>query len=216
MDDLKKLNQENKEYIIFYGNGKNYSRWINSLTNVFKKYSIVSDQFYFREMFSFENENRTYLTFPLNNMEFNLKNLSEYEYKLNELYGVILLSRYAKNDFQQYSLKGFDKNPNKIDITNIAGHSTIETTMKYYKGFNENEMIALKSGYYFMLFRKEEIPFFDELNKTDRVVRKDDKEYYLYDASTWEVAKKIDALMDDKGWLGYDIDEYSVDKNINV
>lgn len=216
MEDLKKLNQENKEYIIFYGNGKNYSRWINSLTNVFKKYSIVSDQFYFMEMFSFENENRTYLTFPLNNMEFNLKNLSEYEYKLNELYGVMLLSRYAKNDFQQYSLKDFDKVPNEKIITNIAGHSTIETTMKYYKKFNENEMIALKSGMYFMLFRKEEIPFFDELNKTDRVVRKDDKEYYLYDAPTWEVAKKIDALMDDKGWLGYDIDEYSVDKNINV
>lgn len=167
-------------------------------------------------MFSFENENRNYLTFPLNNMEFNLKNLSEYEYKLNELYGVMLLSRYAKNDFQQYSLKDFDKVSNEKIITNIAGHSTIETTMKYYKKFNENEMIALKSGMYFMLFKKEEIPFFDELNKTDRVVRKDDKEYYLYDAPTWEVAKKIDALMDDKDWLGYEIDEYSVDKNINV
>ncbi len=66
-----------------------------------------------------------------------------------------------------------------------------------------------------MIFEKDEIPFFSELEKTNRVVFKDNEEYYLYDALTWELAKKVDALMDNKG-LGFDIDDYIVDKNINI
>jgi len=167
-------------------------------------------------MFYFKNEDRIYLTFPLNDMEFNLKRLSECELKLNKLYGIMLLSRYAKNGFQYYNLERFNlKSTNNIaDVIN-NGHCTIETTLKYYSEMTNKELIALKSGLYFMLFKKEDIPFFDELKRTDRVVRKDDKEYYLYDAPSWEVAKKVDALMGND-WLGYDIDEYSIDKNINV
>lgn len=202
--------------MIFYGNGKNLSRWINSIANVFKNYDIINDHFEFRKIISFENENRTYLAFALNNNEFNMKKLSEYEFKLNELYGMMLLSRYAKNEYSHYNVKDFHIDSQaKLDFKKILGHSSIETTMKYYSNKDNDDLIALKSGLYFMIFKKDDIPFFDELNKTNRVVCKDNKEYHLYDAPNWEVAKKIDALMGDD-WLGYDIDEYSVDKNINV
>ena len=58
-----------------------------------------------------------------------------------------------------------------------------------------------------MLFKKDEVPFFDELEKTNKVVLKDNKKYYLYDAPTWDVAQKVDALMGNE-FIGYDIDDY--------
>ncbi len=66
-----------------------------------------------------------------------------------------------------------------------------------------------------MIFEMDDIPFFRELKKTNRVVLKDNEEYWLYEAPTWELAKKVDALMDNGG-LGFDIDDYIVNKNINI
>lgn len=66
-----------------------------------------------------------------------------------------------------------------------------------------------------MIFEKENIPFFNELKKTNRVILKDNEKYCLYEASTQELAKKVDALMDNNG-LGFDIDDYIVNKNINI
>ena len=80
---------------------------------------------------------------------------------------------------------------------------------------DNKEMIALKSGYYFMIFEKDKVPFFIELEKTDKVILKDNQEYHLYTAPTWEVAQKIDAFMGEDN-LGYDIDEYLVNKDINI
>lgn len=80
---------------------------------------------------------------------------------------------------------------------------------------NNEEMIALKSGYYFMIFKKDSIPFFDELEKTNKVILKDNKKYNLYTAPTWDVAQKVDAFMGNDN-LGYDIDEYLLDKDIKI
>lgn len=66
-----------------------------------------------------------------------------------------------------------------------------------------------------MLFKKEKISFLDELKKTDYVVQMDNKEYYLYEAPTWELAQRIDALMGNEN-LGFSIDDYIVNKNINI
>lgn len=184
------------------------------MTNVLKKYNIVNDHFEFKKIISFENEHRTYLAFALNDREFNMHNLKEYHSKLNEIYGVMLLSYYAKNEYKYYNVKDFHLNKENLNLHDITGHSSINTTIKYYSN-KEDDLVAIKSGMYFMLFKKEEVPFFNELNRTDRVVNKDNKEYHLYEAPTWDIAKKVDALMGND-WLGYDIDEYSVDKNINV
>lgn len=80
---------------------------------------------------------------------------------------------------------------------------------------NNEEMIALKSGYYFMIFKKDSIPFFDELEKTNKVILKDNKKYNLYTAPTWDVAQKVDAFMGNDN-LGYDIDEFLFDKDIKI
>ena len=66
-----------------------------------------------------------------------------------------------------------------------------------------------------MIFNIENISFFSELNKTNCVIRKDNEEYHLYEAPTWEIAQKVDALMGNTD-LGYDIDEYLVNKDINI
>ena len=69
--------------------------------------------------------------------------------------------------------------------------------------------VAIKSGYYFMIFEKGQVPFFDELKRTEKIISKDGKEYYLYEAPTWDVAQKVDAFMVNND-LGYDIDDYLV------
>lgn len=80
-----------------------------------------------------------------------------------------------------------------------------------------NKKIALKSGYYFMIFNENEVPFFNELEITDIMVSVDNIEYNLYQAKTWDMAKQIDALMDSKNiGVGYDIDEYRIKKDITV
>lgn len=80
---------------------------------------------------------------------------------------------------------------------------------------NNKEMIALKSGYYFMIFEKDSIPFFNELEKTNKVILKDDIKYNLYTAPTWDVVQKVDAFMGNDN-LGYDIDEFLLDKDIKI
>ncbi len=66
-----------------------------------------------------------------------------------------------------------------------------------------------------MIFNKNDIPFFNELEKTNRVIRKDNIEYNLYSAPTWEVAQKVDALMGNDD-LGFDIDDYAIDKDVKI
>ena len=79
------------------------------------------------------------------------------------------------------------------------------------------DKVALKSGYYFMVFDKEEIPFFDELEKTNQIIEKDNQEYNLYRAPTWELAQKVDALMDSENiGIGYSIDDYLKEEKINI
>lgn len=66
-----------------------------------------------------------------------------------------------------------------------------------------------------MIFKKDDIPFFSELEKTNKIVRKDDIEYNVYTAPTWEIAQKVDDFMGNND-LGYDIDDYLVNKDINI
>lgn len=81
----------------------------------------------------------------------------------------------------------------------------------------DNKKVALKSGYYFMVFNKDEVPFFNELEKTKKIILFENENYYLYDAPTWEIAQKIDALMDSKKiGLGYDIDDYELKESIKM
>ena len=77
------------------------------------------------------------------------------------------------------------------------------------------EKIALKSDYYFMIFEKDKVPFFDDLKKLDRQVEMDNNVYELYEASNWDTAQKVDDIMGNND-LGFDVDEYEINKNINI
>ena len=80
------------------------------------------------------------------------------------------------------------------------------------------DKVAIKSGYYFMIFDKDEVPFLNKLTKTNRQIEFDDWIYDLYDAPNWNLAKQVDALMDSKNMgVGYDIDDYEIRKdNISI
>ena len=68
--------------------------------------------------------------------------------------------------------------------------------------------VAIKSGYYFEIFSKDEMP--STLVKSNKKVKLNDIEYDLYEGSSLEDEKRIDAVFGDT--MGYYIDNYIVEK----
>lgn len=82
---------------------------------------------------------------------------------------------------------------------------------KYIKDFVDypyDKNIALKSGYYFLPAKKDELPFEDRLKNTGKIVSLDGEELELYSAMDYETETEIDDFFGDN--LGYDIDEHLV------
>ena len=69
-----------------------------------------------------------------------------------------------------------------------------------------NEKVAIKSGYYFLLFDKNEIP--ETLKKSNIQVELGDKVYDLYTGTSLEDERKIDYMFGDR--MGYSISEHEV------
>ncbi len=70
------------------------------------------------------------------------------------------------------------------------------------------EKIAIKSGYYFKIFDKEQVNI--ELEKTNRRVKYNDNIYNIYRATTLEDERKVDELFGND--MGNSIDEFEVKK----
>ena len=73
---------------------------------------------------------------------------------------------------------------------------------------NFNNKVAVKSGYYFELFDKDEIP--STLEKMKQKVKVNNTKYDLYQGTNLEDERKIDTMFGDK--MGYSIDDYIVEK----
>ena len=74
---------------------------------------------------------------------------------------------------------------------------------------NGNEKVAVKSGYYFEIFLKSEIP--NTLEKSNKRVSLNSKMYDLYRGTSLEDERKIDEMFGDR--MGYDIDEHLIKEN---
>lgn len=72
----------------------------------------------------------------------------------------------------------------------------------------EKEKVAVKSGYYFEIFDKNEIP--KTLTKYAKKVELDNVVYDLYHGNTLEEEKTIDKMFGDR--MGYNIDEHTMKK----
>ncbi len=71
-----------------------------------------------------------------------------------------------------------------------------------------NNKVAVKSGYYFEIFNKEEIP--TTLAKTTQKVKINNIQYDLYQGMSLDDERKIDDMFGDR--MGYSIDDYIVEK----
>ena len=71
-----------------------------------------------------------------------------------------------------------------------------------------NNRVAVKSGYYFELFDKDEIP--STLEKMKQKVKVNNIKYDLYQGTSLEDERKIDTMFGDK--MGYSIYDYIVEK----
>lgn len=71
-----------------------------------------------------------------------------------------------------------------------------------------NNKVAVKSGYYFEIFNKEEIP--TTLAKTKQKVKINNIQYDLYQGMSLDDERKIDDMFGDR--MGYSIDDYIVEK----
>ncbi len=74
-----------------------------------------------------------------------------------------------------------------------------------------DEKVAVKSGYYFEIFSKSEIP--TTLKKSNKKVSLNNKVYDLYKGTSLEDERKIDKLFGNR--MGYDIYEHTVKENEN-
>ena len=77
----------------------------------------------------------------------------------------------------------------------------------------DNNMIALRSGYYFMIFDIDDVPFWEQLVNTNKRVSLDGVECDLYEVPTWDIATMIDDLMGED-FKGYPIKDYIVELKI--
>ena len=71
-----------------------------------------------------------------------------------------------------------------------------------------NNKVEVKSGYYFEIFNKEEIP--TTLAKTKQKVKINNIQYDLYQGMSLDDERKIDDMFGDR--MGYSIDDYIVEK----
>lgn len=71
-----------------------------------------------------------------------------------------------------------------------------------------NNKVAVKSGYYFEIFNKEEIP--TTFAKTKQKVKINNIQYDLYQGMSLDDERKIDDMFGDR--MGYSIDDYIVEK----
>ena len=71
-----------------------------------------------------------------------------------------------------------------------------------------NNKVAVKSGYYFEIFNKEEIP--TTLAKTKQKVKINNIQYDLYQGMSLDDERKIDDMFGDR--MGYSMDDYIVEK----
>ncbi len=70
------------------------------------------------------------------------------------------------------------------------------------------DKVAVKSGYYFWIFNKDEIP--STLKKTRQKVKMDNIIYDLYQGTSLEDERKIDNMFGDR--MGIPIDDYIIEK----
>lgn len=66
-----------------------------------------------------------------------------------------------------------------------------------------------------MVLDKDNIPFFNDLENTNKKVKLNGNIYDLYSAPTWELSQRVDSLMENDS-LGYDIDDYLIDEDISI
>lgn len=71
-----------------------------------------------------------------------------------------------------------------------------------------NEKVAVKSGYYFLVFDKNKIP--ETLKKSGYQVELNNKVYDLYEGTSLEDERKIDNMFGDR--MGYSISEHEIEE----
>lgn len=69
-----------------------------------------------------------------------------------------------------------------------------------------NDKVAVKSGYYFLLFNKNELP--ETLKKSNIKVELSEKTYDLYEGTSLEDERKIDDMFGNR--MGYSISEHEI------
>lgn len=71
----------------------------------------------------------------------------------------------------------------------------------------KNEKVAVKSGYYFEVFKKDEIP--NTLKKSNKKVKINNKIFDLYEGTSLDDERAIDEMFGEK--IGYSISEHQVE-----
>lgn len=79
------------------GCGGDYDEWIDGITNTLKDNGIVPDSFSFDEIYLFEKDGVTNISFALNNKSIDISKLAMFRLKIRNEFGAMWLSDYIDN-----------------------------------------------------------------------------------------------------------------------
>ena len=101
LETLKDLRDE-CEFLIIQGCGGDLNEWVNGIGDLLKENNIVSDDFIFDEVYTFDNNNLTNLAFSIKGMD--LSKLAIFRIKIRNEFGAMWLSDYVDNYLMEISI----------------------------------------------------------------------------------------------------------------
>ncbi len=97
MLEVKELQNKKYDFLVLQGCGGSFEEWIIGITNMLKENNIVSDNFQFDEVYSFEYDGITNLAFALNSKDIDIGKLAIFRLKIRNKFGAMWLSDYIDN-----------------------------------------------------------------------------------------------------------------------
>lgn len=92
--------RENKEFLVFQGCGGDLQEWVDGIKGMFVENKIVSEDFNFKEIYQFKNEDINNMMFSLDSKDIDMGKLAVLRLKLRQDFGAMWLSDYVDNYFK--------------------------------------------------------------------------------------------------------------------
>lgn len=97
--EVLELRNKDYEHLVLQGCGGDLNEWVDGITKLLKRNSIVPKSFKFNEVYLFENNDLSNMAFPLDSKDIDIAKLAVFRLKIRETFGAMWLSDYIDNGY---------------------------------------------------------------------------------------------------------------------